>query len=203
LHGIIKDVMIKTFFLVLVLASAARAELFSLGAKIGAPLGDAYRLATSSNRYLTSDATQYTVGAMAEVHLPFGFGVEGDILYNRFNFSSENLLNSLSRANSNSFEFPILVKYRFIKIGPVSPYVGAGPNFRRIQSVLRFDPRVTNDSAGTGVVLAGGVELKLLFLRIAPELRYTHWGSQSFLDAANVLIQGKQSQGQFLVGITF
>ncbi|MEP6534882.1 MAG: outer membrane beta-barrel protein [Bryobacteraceae bacterium] len=195
--------MLKTFLFLIVLASAARAELFSFGVKVGAPLGDAYRIANSSSGSLASDATQYTVGAMAELHLPLGLGVEGDILYNRFNFSTENLLNSLSKANSNSFEFPILVKYRFAKIGPVSPFIGAGPNFRRIQSVLRFDPRVTNDSGGAGFVLAGGVEIKLLFLRIAPELRYTHWGSQSFLDAANVLIQGKQSQGQFLVGISF
>lgn len=195
--------MFKTFLLALVLASAVKAELFSIGAKIGVPLGDAYRIATASNRSFASDATQYTVGAMVELHLPLGFGVEGDILYNRFHFSTENLVNSLSKANSNSFEFPILVKYRFVNIGPIHPFVGAGPSFRRIQSVLRYDPRKTNDAAGSGVVFAGGVEIKVLFLRISPELRYTHWGSQSFLDGANVLIQGKQSQGQFLVGISF
>jgi hypothetical protein len=199
--------MCKTFLLIIVLTSvltsAAKAELFSFGAKIGLPLGDAYRIATTSNRSFTSDATQYTVGVMAELHLPLGFGVEGDILYNRFNFSTENLVNSMSKANSNSYEFPILVKYRFASFGPVRAFAGAGPNFRSVQSVLRFDPRTTNDSAGAGVVFAGGVEIKLLFLRIAPELRYTHWGSQSFLDGANVLIQGKQSQGQFLVGISF
>ncbi len=195
--------MYKTFLLTLVVTSAASAELFSLGAKIGAPLGDAYRIATASNRSLASGATQYTVGVMAELHLPLGFGVEGDILYNRFNFSTENLVNSLAKSNSNSFEFPILVKYRLMNFGPVRPFIGAGPTFRSIQSVLRYDPRKTNNSLGSGVVFAGGIEIKVLFLRIAPELRYTHWGSQSFLDGANVLIQGKQSQGQFLVGITF
>ncbi len=166
-------------------------------------MGDAYRIASAANRSLASDATQYTVGAMAELHLPLGLGVEGDILYNRFHFSTENLVNPLSKANSNSFEFPILVKYKFAKVGTIHPFVGAGPTFRSIQSVLRYDPRRTNDSMGSGVVFAGGVEIKLLFLRIAPEIRYTHWGSQSFLDGANVLIQGKQSQGQFLVGISF
>ena len=195
--------MYKTFLLTLVVTSAASAELFSLGAKIGAPLGDAYRIATASNRSLASGATQYTVGVMAELHLPLGFGVEGDILYNRFNFSTESLVNSLSKSNSNSFEFPILLKYRLLSLGPVRPFIGAGPTFRSIQSVLRYDPRKMNDSFGSGVVFAGGIEIKVLFLRIAPELRYTHWGSQSFLDGANVLIQGKQSQGQFLVGITF
>jgi hypothetical protein len=140
---------------------------------------------------------------MAELRLPLGLGVEGDVLYNRFNFSTENLLNSFSKANSNSFEFPIIVKYRFAGFGPVHAFAGAGPTFRSIQSVLRFDPRVTNDSFGKGVVFAGGVEIKALFLRISPELRYTHWGTQNFLDAANVLIRGKQNQGQFLVGISF
>jgi len=195
--------MYKTFLLTVVLTSAAHAELFSFGAKIGLPLGDAYRIASASNSSFTSDATQYTVGAMAELHLPLGFGVEGNILYNRFNFNTENLVNSFSKSNSHSFEFPILVKYRLANIGPVRPFVGAGPNFRSIRSVLRYDPRTTNDSTGAGIVFAGGVEIKLLFLRIAPELRYTHWGSQSFLDGANVLIQGKQNQGQFLVGISF
>lgn len=195
--------MYKTFLLILILTSAAHAELFSLGAKIGLPLGDAYSIATAPNRSFTSDSTQYTVGAMAELHLPLGFGVEGDILYNRFNFSTENLVNSLSKTNSNSFEFPILLKYRFVNVGPVHPFVGAGPSFRSIQSLLRYDPRKPNDSFGSGVVFAGGIEIKVLFLRIAPEIRYTHWGSQSFLDGANVLIQGKQSQGQFLVGISF
>jgi hypothetical protein len=47
------------------------------------------------------------------------------------------------------------------------------------------------------------VEIKALFIRITPELRYTHWGSQNFLDAANVLVRAKQNQGQFLVGISF
>ena len=83
--------MYKTFLLTLVVTSGASAELFSLGAKIGAPLGDAYRIATASNRSLASGATQYTVGVMAELHLPLGFGVEGDILYNRFNFSTGNI----------------------------------------------------------------------------------------------------------------
>jgi opacity protein-like surface antigen len=194
--------MLKTFLSFFVVTASAYSQPISFGAKIGLPLGDAYNIATS-NRSFSSDATQYTVGAGAELHLPLGFSVEGDILYNRFNFSTENLLNPLSKANSNSLEFPILAKYRFAGFGPLHAFVGAGPSFRSIQSVLRFDPRTTNDSFGKGVVFAGGVEIKALFLRITPELRYTHWGSQSFLDGANVLIRGKQSQGQFLVGIGF
>jgi hypothetical protein len=195
--------MLRTFLVFFVLASAALAQPFSFGLKVGVPLNDAYEIATSSNRNYFSDTTQYTIGALAEVRLPLGLSVEGDILYTRFNFSTENLLNSLSKANSNAFEFPIIGKYRLMSFGPFHPFVGAGPSFRTIQSVLRYAPRTTNDSFGKGVVFAGGVEIKALFLRITPELRYTHWGSQSFLDGANTLVHASQNQGQFLVGISF
>jgi len=195
--------MIKTFLLAIVLISAAGAQPLSFGVKLGVPLSDAYDIASSQGRSFNSDATQYTAGVSAELHLPLGFSVEGNALYSRFHFSSENLVNTLSKANSNSFEFPILGKYKFAGVGPVHAFVGAGPTFRSLQSVLRLRPTSTNDSFGKGIVFAGGVEVKALFLRITPEIRYTRWGTQSFLDAANVLIRGNQNQGQFLLGISF
>ena len=195
--------MFKTFFALIVLSSGLWAQPLSFGVKLGLPLGEAYDIATSSSRRLFSDTRQYTVGASAELHLPLGLGVEGDILYSRFRFSSENLVNPFSNTNSNAFEFPILVKYQFAGVGPLHAFAGAGPTFRNFQSVLRIGQRVENDTFGKGVVFAGGVEIKALFLRITPEIRYSHWGSQNFLDAANVLIRGKQNQGQFLLGISF
>ncbi len=203
-RGMIENVMLKTFSLLFVLSASVFSQPISFGVKLGLPLSDAYDIAnSSSNRNFFTGGTQFTVGAMAELHLPLGLGVEGDILYTRFNFSTQNLLDSLSKANSNSFEIPILVKYRFAGFGPVHAYVGAGPSFRRIQDILHYDPRRTDDAFGKGVVFAGGVEIKALFVRISPELRYTHWGSQSFLDGANALIHAKQNQAQFLVGISF
>jgi hypothetical protein len=195
--------MFKTFALLFVLAGLCAAQPLSFGVKLGVPAGDAFDVARNpgtATNYFTGGG-QFIVGPSAELRLPFGLGLEGDILYTRFNFSSQNILGS--GGNSNSFEFPILAKYRFAGFGPARLLVGAGPSFRRLQSVLNFDPRKTNDAGGRGVVFAGGLEVKLLFLKIAPELRYTHWGEQNFLDGANALIHARQNQGQFLLGISF
>lgn len=191
----------KTFITVLVLAAAAHAQPFGFGVKGGAPLNEAFDVANGRKPF--SDTTRFIVGGMAELRLPLGFAVEGDILYTRFHFSSDNLLASIPRSSSNAWEFPIVVKYKFSGLGPVRPYVEAGPNFRKIQSVLRVLPKQINDDTGKGIVFGAGVELKLLFVRISPELRYTHWGTQRFLDAANVPFSTVQSQGQFLVGFSF
>jgi hypothetical protein len=198
--------MFRTFLLMSVLAIPCAAQPFSVGMKLGLPFGDAYDVVTSSNsiRDYFRGGGQFTVGPYAELKIPIlPLSVEGDILYTRYNFSSDNIVSAIATGNSNAWEFPILVKYRFSGIGPIRPFIGAGPTFRRLQSVLRFDPRKQNDAGGTGVVFAGGLEAKILLLKIAPEVRYTHWGSQSFLDGANALIRAKQNQTQFLVGFGF
>lgn len=128
--------------------------------------------------------------------------VEGDALYTKFNFNTNNLLSAVLGGTSNSWEFPILVKYKFSG-GPIRPYVGAGPTFRRIQDVLRVGTPIVRDSNSAGVVLGGGVELHLLFIRISPEVRFSRWGGQSFRDATNLLFEANRNQGQFLVGISF
>lgn len=182
------------------------AQSFSVGMKLGLPFGDAYDVATSSNSITNyfRGGGQFTVGPYAELKIPIvPLSVEGNILYTRYNFSSENVVSAMAAGNSNAWEFPILLKYRFGSVGPIHPYIGAGPTFRRLQSVLRYDPRKQDDSGGRGVVFAGGLEAKFLLLKISPELRYTHWGSQSFLDGANALIRAKQNQAQFLVGFGF
>ena len=174
--------------------------------KLGLPFGDAYDVARGTNsigNYFRGGG-QFTVGPFAELKIPvIPLSVEGDILYTRYNFSSENIVSSLASGNSNSWEFPILVKYHFGGVGPIHPYIGAGPNFRRLQSVLRFDPRSLDDAGGKGVTFVGGFQVRVLLLKISPELRLTHWGSQSFLDGANALIRAKQNQAQFLVGFGF
>ncbi len=198
--------MFRTFAFFAVLAMPCLAQPFSAGMKLGLPFGDAYDVASKPNgigNYFRGGG-QFTIGPFAELKIPIlPLSIEGDILYTRYNFSSENIVSAAASGNSNSWEFPIVLKYRFGGVGPLRPYLGAGPNFRRLQSVLRYDPRVQNDAGGTGVVFVGGLEIRALFLKISPELRYTHWGSQNFLDGANALIHANQNQAQFLVGIGF
>jgi len=188
--------MSKTFLLLLVLCSALPAQPLGFGVKVGVPLNDAFSGPSSGDG-------RFTIGPDVDLRLPFGLGVEADILYNRFNFSSENLVSTTARSNSNSWEIPILLKYRLAQFGPIHPFVSGGFSFRTFQSVLRFNPKQIDNSNSTGFVLGAGVSLKLLLIRIAPEIRYTHWGIQKFQDASNILFQAAQNEGQFLVGFTF
>ena len=59
-------------------------------------------------------------------------------------------------------------------------------------------------SPSKGLAVALGLELKISSLRIAPEVRYTCWGSDNKLTAGNVIsVASKTNQGEFLVGISF
>ncbi len=52
--------------------------------------------------------------------------------------------------------------------------------------------------------VGGGVELKISKLRIAPELRYTHWGSDGVPPPdVGSFPPSQQNQGEFLVGFSF
>ena len=47
-----------------------------------------------------------------------------------------------------------------------------------------------------------GLDVHVLVLHIAPEIRYTHWGSARFMDPLN-LVRGSQNQAEVMVGVTF
>jgi hypothetical protein len=49
--------------------------------------------------------------------------------------------------------------------------------------------------------MGGGIDIHVLVLHIAPEIRFTRWTSQHF-DLANV-VASNQNQAEFLVGVTF
>lgn len=194
----------KTFLSLLVATSCSLfAQPIGAGLKIGVPLQDAFDIAGEPNRDYFSDKQQYIVGGSLEVRLPLSIAVEGNALYTKFNFNTRNLVSAVTGGTSNAWEFPILVKYRFAGMGPLRPYVGGGPTFRRIQDVLQVGSSQVKDSTSKGVVLGAGLEVKLLFLRLSPEVRFSRWGGQSFRDATNLLFEANRNQGQFLVGISF
>ena len=184
------------------------AQPIGFGLKIGAPLNDAFNLATGSGS-LSQSYTHFTIGPMVELRLPFGFGVEADLLYKRLS-SDYSIQGFSASASANSWETPILAKYRF-GFPLVKPYVGAGPSFRWLTNAnmsvncgpvcAQFQP-VENSA---GFAMEGGVEIKLLLIRIAPELRYTRWGSRAFelTSGGSTIFHSSENQAEFLVGITF
>ena len=184
--------------LIFTLSASAFAQLpISVGVKAGVPLTDAFSTTqTNSANVGYSDSKNYIVGPMVELRLPFGLGAEADALYRPLNLTtavSTNGVVATSNTNYSTWEFPILAKYRF-PFPIVKPYLEAGPSFRTRSSSLTY-------LSNKGITVGAGVDVHFL-LHIAPEFRYTHWGSDSAVSSITP-VQSKQDQVEFLVGFSF
>jgi hypothetical protein len=202
----------RKLLLVLATAPVLFAQPVSVGIKAGVPFTDAFETLSNPGPSLRSETKRYTVGPTFELHLPARFSIEVDALYKRFNFSStQAIANSISGSigDASSWEFPLLVKYRF-KGGLVRPYVDTGVSFTTLRGLTELRqffsrnglPDPVDDRFRAGFVLGGGLELKLAFLRISPEIRYTRWGWNNFRDVGSVL-HSRDNQAEFLLGVTF
>jgi hypothetical protein len=193
----------------LVAGAAAWAQPFSAGIVAGVPLTDGLSDVTASESDLVtrtfSNSKLYIIGAMLEVRLPLGFGIEADGLYRPVN-SSMNLQVVFPATpgtvfhyseNVATWEFPVLGKYRLSWLPILKPFVEAGPSFRTAGSGLSW-------VSDKGITAGAGVEIKVLHLRISPEIRYTHWGSDAQPPpGVGFFPPSKQDQAEFLVGFSF
>jgi opacity protein-like surface antigen len=203
-------------------AASAFPQGFSFGVKGGLPATDAFNTGSGPLRYL-SDAKRYTVGPMVELRLPFRLGVEFDALYKRLDYSSTgNLVDvfTTSRTTGNSWEFPLLLKYRLTS-GPIKPYVEGGVSFNRLSGFEQFTQRtffpgsrVTTSTGApselmndfrSGLALGAGLDVHALVFHVAPEIRYTHWTRDTFRDlcCSGTALRSNDNQAEFLLGITF
>jgi hypothetical protein len=140
----------------------------------------------------------YLIGPLVELHLPLSFSVEADALYHPLSLATQpdaRLLELPSIKTFNSWEFPILGKYRF-RAPFASPYLEAGPTFRTAS------PPLKHYLSGAGVVAGVGVEATVWRVRIAPEVRFVHWGHDA-PDAGPLLYSSRRNQAQFLVGLSY
>jgi opacity protein-like surface antigen len=205
-------------FLLLLGAVSAWAQLFSYGVKAGVPLNNFLDAARSQHFAFNANTNRYIVGPTAELHLPFGLGVEVDILYRHFDYNGSGTLVDVitnSRTTGNAWEFPLLAKYRFPKLPlkVVHPYVDAGVAWDTLsgltQAITRnsittstSSPAELNTTATRGFVMGAGLSVKVLVIHVSPEIRFTRWGAQHFIDP-NGLLHSNLNQGEFLLGITF
>jgi hypothetical protein len=130
-------------------------------------------------------------GPTIEFHLPQKLSVEIDALYRpvttRYTSSFPGDLAGNRTSTDPTLEFPVLVKRRFSFRG-MHPFIGAGPSFR---SRTFFEQSHYGEAAG------GGIEFLRGPLKIAPTLRYTHWGYQT-----NYVFV-RRNQSEFLLGFSF
>lgn len=195
--------------ILLIAGSSAWAQHISVGIAGGVPFTGGISDFTTSNTlsdevsHSFSNSNEFIIGPTLEVRLPFSLAVELDALYHPINAATTVTVGSGSSAVTvssssiySTWEFPVLGKYRF-PLPVVSPYVEAGPSFRAKGSSIGY-------FSSDGFTLGGGVELKLVRVRIAPEVRYTHWGSDSVPPInASFFAPSQQNQAEFLVGISF
>lgn len=196
----------------------------SVGIKAGVPVTDAFETATVPAVSYFSEAKRYTVGPTIELHLRHRVSIEVDALYKRFDYRSlsSSLLGAVTSAKteSNSWEFPLLVKYRFKGKPLVHPFLDAGVSFHHVSGLTHFtstiitatpsvvtgqtSPSELKNAFNGGFVIGGGIDLKALVVHIQPELRYTRWGSDNFeATTSPSALSTNRNQVEFLVGFNF
>ncbi len=163
----------------------AVAQPISVGVKIGAPVTDAFDVVSGRANFL-GDTKRLLIGPTVELRLPFGFGVEVDALYRRFEYNFNSAGFGLpgeiltAQTKSGSWEFPLLAKYR-TPFPLVKPYGVGGLTFNHLTGVKQtltclggtcsrsFDD-VAHDT-NVGLVLGAGIQVNALLLKISPEIR--------------------------------
>jgi hypothetical protein len=207
----------RSLFLCLLGAVSAWSQPFSAGVKVGVPLTD---FISTVDGVSSSVPNRFIGGVTAELRLPFGLGVEVDALYRRIHYQDTvgSLITGLTsdRTTANSWEFPILAKYRF-PMRLARPYVDAGIAFDTLSGLTdtvtqlvapssssthtTSTPAALQNNSTKGFVIGAGIDVHALVVHLSPEIRYTRWGAQHF-NLTGVL-SSNQNQAEFLLGITF
>jgi hypothetical protein len=192
--------------LLALLAATISAQPFSIGVAGGVPGVGALN---SASPYFRSITRPYVVGPVVELRLPRGFAIESGALYRRLGYDFSYDLRSVSgtsirgagSASASMWEFPVLAKYRR-PLEKMTPFVVLGPSFNRVTAMrVRGErcskgPFEVNYRCGSvaaddgwpelrhrgamGITVGGGIESRCFPLRIAPGVRYTHWGERNF-----------------------
>ena len=184
--------MIRSLALFVLSSAALMCQSVSFGVKGGVPFGDAFTF-SGGTLNIPASTEHWIIGPMFEVHLPLGFSVEADALYRRYQISD----------TGGEWQFPILGKYK-VGAGPVRPYVGAGVNFNHVSGFSKLISGTLPHASSKGFTIEGGVEFKILRIRIAPELRFTHWGNANIdLNPINIALKSSQNQSMALIGLSF
>ena len=204
----------KPLFLLAFISWCAFSQPVGFGVKAGIPLTNFVSAADSGTFNWSTSTNRYIIGPTVELRLPAGFGIEFDALYRRLHYDGSGLVSSAfttTQTTGNMWEFPLLVKYR-IPTEVIRPYVDAGIAWNTLTGIKQTvtnvassfttsNPPELHRNVEEGFVVGVGVDFHLL-LHISPEVRYTRWGSKNIRDALGVL-QSRQDQAEFLVGITF
>lgn len=190
--------------------SGANSRRVSFGVVGGAALTDAFGHEADGLMLLPGGGTQptrlrsystlkdYVIGPMVDVDMLWrGLSIEISALYRPMNLTMAGVLpdgsfHSVSPATVVTWEFPVLAKYR-LGSSSAKPVIELGPSFRASGNLNGSAPSPFGLTAGFGI------ETRFLGLRIAPLLRYTHWGADPDYTASRT----KRNQVVALLSVSF
>ena len=218
---------------VLVFALPVWGQDIHAGLKLGVPFTQYFETGTAGSLHGSADYSaatrRYTLGASGEWRLTNAFGFEVDALYHRmgyvglvnyFDSANGNFSNSAIDVNGDSWDFPVIAKYRFGRV--VRPYVAGGGVLRYVgpvrgrgeQTVGSLVTRTSSTSPldttepselrkrfYPGLTVASGIEIGGGHLRVLPEFRYTRWTAN--ISGPGGLLRFAPNQAEFIVGVLF
>jgi hypothetical protein len=139
---------------------------------------------------------------------------------NFFDSGNGNFSKSAIDVKGNSWDFPVMAKYRFGHV--VRPYVAGGGVLRHVGPVRGSGELTTGSLAGgtsstnainttdpadlrkrsyPGLTVAGGVEVGAGRFRFLPEFRYTRWTAN--ISGPGGLLRFAPNQAEVVAGVMF
>jgi hypothetical protein len=182
-----------------------------IGVKGGLPFTDAFSFDYTSNFssscasvfFCTSTASRnYLIGPMIGLGVWHDFSFEADALYTPLSLTTLGnpsrtgltLFPSPSIQTFNAWQFSLTGIYKFPP-ALVRPFFEAGPTMRAATSPFG------GDLSHIGITAGAGIESKVRWLSIAPEVRFVHWGHDG--PYAGFFYASRQNQAQFLLGLSY
>ena len=217
----------------LIFAVPALGQGVHFGVEAGVPITQYFETGRSGSLHggaeYSAATRRYTLGAAAELSLTSTLGFELDVMYHRmgyvgivnfFDSAQGNFTNSQIDVKGNSWDVPLMAKYRFARVA--RPYV-AGGGLVRFLGPVRGRGQKTNGSLATGtsstillnttdpselrkrfypgLTVAAGLEFGAERFRLLPEFRFTHWTAN--IAGPGGLLRFPTNQAEFLVGVRF
>jgi hypothetical protein len=184
-------------------AASLSAQHLSVGVIGGAPFTDVVNSYNQNNLSFIPKSTNFTIGPSLRINLPLSLRFEVDALYRPYSFSHPaTVLTPDYTVSATQWSFPFLLQYRF-NTPVVKPFVEAGASFDHLANISSAVNNITNGPgtllrrSNASVILGGGVDVKIPFVRLSGELRYSHLGSPDFQAISNL------NQAEVLVGVHF
>jgi hypothetical protein len=190
------------------------AQAVTVGVIGAVPLTDTFDTGFIYRGTFAPKTVRYQLGPAVDFRLPGTFRGEIDALYQLFSFNESffSTTPTQSRTSGNLWQFPAVLKYR-IPTPVLKPFVEGGMSVQIATNITQtgettypqptpfvYHPDPTS-RAVAGIVLGGGVDLRVGHFIISPQVRYTRWIWENFDFSQSDHVGSHLNQIQVLLSI--